>query len=251
MATSKLSLVIITLNEAANIGRCISSALPVADEIVIVDSGSTDGTREIAQGLGARVVHRAFTNYIEQKNFATQQAVYDYVLNLDGDEALDPTLLQAIQQRKLQGFTADAYSMNRLNFYCGRPIKTCGWYPDTKIRLWNRNKGGWTGQLVHELLTLHPGSTTQHLGGDILHYSFPTPQALTRQVDKFAQLAARQLKTRGALYLWLKLIFSPGFKWFKNYFIKLGFTDGAMGFTICRQQAREVFLKYYLALQLK
>ncbi len=248
---AKLTAVIITLNEQENIGRCIDSLKPVADEVIVVDSFSTDRTKEIAIAKGAKFIDRAFTNYIEQKNFASSQATTDYVLNLDADECLSEALQQSVLMSKNEGFTDDAYSMNRLNFYCGKPIKTCGWYPDTKIRLWNRAKGRWIGELVHEKMDLDKGLKVAHLNGDLLHYSFSTPESLITQSDKFATLAAGQLKSERYLYLVFKAIFSPPFKFIRNYFFKLGFTDGAVGLTICINQAREVFLKYFRAIKVK
>lgn len=248
---TKISLVIITLNEQDKIGRCIDSAHGIADEVVVVDSLSADKTQELAIAAGARVIERPFTNYIEQKNFAMEQAAHDYVLNLDADEFLSETLRKAILQVKAQGLKAGAYAMNRLNYLGSRPVKTCGWYPDRKIRLWNRKKGRWTGELVHELLVLEQGSNIQHLEGDILHHSFETRAQLTQQWDKFATLAARQLQSKSAFLLFIKMLFNPLIRFIRNYFLRLGFTDGGLGLFICTQQGREVFLKYKRALGFK
>lgn len=251
MPMNKLSVVIIAFNEEESIARCITSVKAVADEVVVVDSFSTDKTVEIAKSLDAKVIMHPFENYIQQKNFAANQASFDYILNLDADECLSEELLQSILQLRMNGFTADGYAMNRLNFYCGRPVKTCGWYPDTKIRLWNRQKGNWQGQLIHERLVMAPNTTVQQLNGDLLHYSFPTQELYIQQCDKFATIAAKQLKSRNVWVLVFKLLFSPGFKFIKNYFFNVGFTDGNTGFTICYHQAREVLLKYYRAIKLK
>ncbi len=248
---NNLSVVIIAFNEESNIGGCIDSVSSLADDIVVVDSNSTDRTAKIAGDKGARVLFRPFTGYIEQKNFAMSEARFDFVLNLDADERISEQLKNSLLEEKKCGFPFDAYGMNRLNFYCGRAIKTAGWYPDTKIRLWNRQKGKWVGELVHEKMELKAGSSLKHLFGDILHYTYPTHEALLKQVDNFATLAAHQLSKRNSLYLYSKLVFSPAAKFLRNYIFKLGFTDGAVGFTICYQQAREVFLKYKRALALK
>lgn len=248
---TKLSVVIITLNEEDNIGRCIDSVAGIADEVVVIDSFSTDRTKEIAESKGAKFQTRKFTGYIEQKNFAMEQSTFDYVLNIDADECLSNELRDSITKEKESGFTADAYSMNRLNFYEGKPIKTSGWYPDIKIRLWNKQKGKWEGVLVHEKMVLCTGAKIRHLHGDLLHYSFPTAASLITQADKFAGLAARQLKNESLLFLFLKMVFSPPFKFIRNYIFRLGFTNGATGFIICYQQMREVFLKYSKAIKLK
>jgi glycosyltransferase involved in cell wall biosynthesis len=248
---SKLSVVIITLNEEENIGRCIDSVNGIADEIVVVDSLSKDRTKEIALSKNAKVIERAFTNYIDQKNFALTQASNDYVMNLDADECLSEGLQKNIRDTQEAGFTSDAYSMNRLNFYCGQPIKTCGWYPDKKIRLWNKTKGKWAGELVHEKLVMSAGSTVTHLKGDILHYSFPTHESLIKQSERFAELSAQQLKNQPLIFLLFKLSFSSRFKFIRNYIFNLGFIDGAAGLEICLCQSREVFIKYFRAIQLK
>lgn len=248
---NKLTVVIIALNEEENIGRCLYSVRGVADEIVVVDSGSNDKTISIAEAQNARVIHRAFTNYIEQKNFAAEQATGEFVLNLDADEALSDALKNSIRTEKQNSFPAGAYSMNRLNFYCGRAIKTCSWYPDKKIRLWKKGKGNWEGKLVHEKMKLAEGVVVKHLEGDVLHNTYPTREAFIKQTENFAALAAEQMKSKNTLFLFLKMVFSPPAKFVSSYFLNLGFTEGANGFTICFYQSREVFLKYFLAIKWK
>lgn len=247
---TNVSVVIITFNEEDSIARCIDSVSEVADEILVVDSFSTDKTETIAKGKGAKFIQHKFEGHIQQKNFAKEQAVYDLVLSIDADEELSETLRQSIKEVK-KNSKADGYSMNRLNFYCSKPIKTCGWYPDTKLRLWNRTKGEWTGINPHDKFELEENSKIQHLNGDILHNTYPTHEALLNQVDKFATISAQHLKDENLIYLFFKMIFSAPFKFIRNYFFKLGFTDGTIGFTICYHQSREVFLKYYRAIKLK
>jgi glycosyltransferase involved in cell wall biosynthesis len=247
---NKLSAVIITLNEGDNIAKCINSIRGVADEIVVVDSFSSDRTTEIAENEGARVIQNKFEGHIQQKNFAKQQAASDWVLSIDADEVLSAELEQSILEAK-QNFTVDGFTMNRLNFYCGKPIKTCGWYPDTKLRLWNRTKGEWTGVNPHDTFELYGNEQTQHLKGDILHNTYPTHEAFLNQVEKFATISAKHLKGGNVFYLIAKMLFSPPFKFIRNYFWKLGFTEGKVGLIICAQQSREVFLKYYRAIKLK
>lgn len=247
---SKLSVVIIANNEEENIGRCISSVQGIADEVVLVDSFSTDKTRDIAAQLGARVMQHVFEGHIQQKNWARQQAQFEYVLSLDADESLSDELRNSI--RALQGdYKFDGYTMNRLNFYCGKAIRTCGWYPDTKLRLWNNAKGQWGGVNPHDKFELGSGSSIAHLEGDILHNTFPTPEAYLSQVEKFATISAQQLKGGNTVWLLYKLLFSAPFKFIRNYFFNLGFTEGKTGWVICSNQAREVFLKYYRAIQFK
>ena len=247
---SKLSVVIITLNEEANIGRCIDSVKGIADEVLVVDSFSTDRTCEIAAEKGAKVVRNKFAGHIEQKNFAKDQASFDYVLSLDADEELSNKLKESIKKEK-QSFSKDGYTFNRLNFYCNKPVKTCGWYPDTKLRLWNKDKGSWSGTNPHDKFELIPSSSTKHLAGDLLHYTYPTHESLIAQTNKFGSIGAEHLKNEGIIYLLFKMIFSAPFKFIRNYIFKLGITDGLDGFIICYQQSREVFLKYSGALKLK
>lgn len=247
---NKLSVVIITNNEEENIARCIYSVDGLADEVIVVDSFSTDATAEIAQKLGARVIHHAFEGHIQQKNWARQQASNPFVLSLDADECLSDELRNSIAGAKV-GFQFDGYTMNRLNFYCGKPIKTCGWYPDTKLRMWNNAKGKWGGVNPHDKFEMDKGSNVKHLEGDILHYTFPTRLAYARQVEKFATISALQLRRKNTFYLIYKLIFSAPFKFMRNYLFNRGFTEGADGLVICAYQAHEVFLKYYRAIKFK
>ncbi len=245
-----LSIVIITFNEQENLARCIDSVREVADEVVVVDSFSTDKTEVIAKAKGARFMQHKFDGHIEQKNFAKEQARHDWVLSIDADEMLSDELRQSILEAK-KNWEADGYTMNRLNFYCGQPVKTCGWYPDTKLRLWNRTKGEWTGTNPHDKFELVKGSALKHLAGDLLHNTYPTHQSFLAQREKFARISALHLQSNSLFFLLIKMLLSAPFKFLRNYIFKLGFTDGSTGFTICYHQSREVFLKYFYAIQLK
>jgi glycosyltransferase involved in cell wall biosynthesis len=245
-----LSVVIFTFDEEENIGRCIDSVKDIADEMVVVDSFSTDKTVEIAKAKGAQVIQHKFEGHIQQKNFAKERAQYDYVLSLDADEELSSELKQSIAETK-RNFQADGYSMNRLNFYCGKPIKTCGWYPDNKLRLWNREKGEWSGVNPHDKFIMKRNFPVQHLKGDILHHTYPSRYAFLSQVEKFATIGALHLKSEKTAYLLWKMLMSPPFKFIRNYLFKLGFIEGEIGLTICFHQSREVFLKYYRAIRMK
>lgn len=245
-----LSVVIITFNEQESLARCIDSVREVADEIVVVDSFSTDQTEAIAKAKGARFMQHKFEGHIEQKNFAKEQAKHHWVLSIDADEMLSDELRQSILEAK-KSWVADGYTMNRLNFYCSKPIKTCGWYPDAKLRLWNRTKGEWTGTNPHDKFELTKGATLKHLTGDLLHNTYPTHHSFLEQREKFARISATHLQDRGLLFLIWKMLLSAPFKFLRNYIFKRGFMDGAVGFTICYHQSREVFLKYFYAIQLK
>lgn len=246
----KLSAVIITFNEERNIERCIRSLDGVADEVIVVDSLSTDSTVSIAESLGARVIPQKFLGHIEQKNFALAQAANDHCISLDADEALDQTLKQSVLAAKAN-FHADGYTMNRLTNYCGKWIKHCGWYPDTKLRLVNKKLGGWTGLNPHDRYELKKGSRIQHLKGDLLHYSFYTIDEHKRQIEKFTDISAKAKQQAGVRSSWLKIAVKPVAKFVKSYLLQLGVLDGYYGWVICTQSARATYLKYYKLLKLE
>ena len=185
----KLSVVIITYNEERNIRPCLEAALKVADEVLVVDSFSTDCTLNICEELGVRFIQHEWKGYSEQKNFANAAASYDWILSVDADEVLDNTLQQAILEAKTKGF-AGAYQVNRLTFYCGHPIRHCGWYPDIKLRLWNRTQGEWDGY-IHEEVKLPAGTPIARLSGHLNHYSYHSISEHIRQADKFTDMTAR------------------------------------------------------------
>jgi glycosyltransferase involved in cell wall biosynthesis len=240
----QLSVVIITFNEERNIGRCLDSVKTIADEIVVVDSFSTDKTKAICLEKGARFVEHAFPGHIEQKNWAITQAKFPHILSLDADEAPDDTLIDAIKNVKAD-WTHDGYSMNRLTNYCGQWIRHCGWYPDTKLRLWDSRKGRWGGINPHDKYELTTaGATQKHLPGNILHYSYYTIEEHYRQADKFSSIAAQALFRQGKKSGLLLAALKTAAKFFRNYFIKAGFLDGRKGYIICRITAYETWQKY-------
>lgn len=246
MQQVKLSAVIITLNEEKNIGRCLESLKGVADEIVVVDSFSTDKTEEICLLHGAHFVKHAFEGHIQQKNYAITKASNTYVLSLDADEALSDELKKSIIQVK-NNWTNDAYAMNRLTNYCGKWIYHCGWYPDTKLRLFNREKGSWGGTNPHDKYSLHNNnSLVKRISGDILHYSYYTVEEHYKQAEYFSKIAAKAMFEKNKEASILNIIINPVARFIKSYFIKLGFLDGRYGFIISRISAWEVYNKYKL-----
>ena len=246
----KLSVVIITFNEERNIGWCIESVLEVADEIVVVDSFSTDKTREICEKSGVKFIEHAFEGHIQQKNFAITQAKYPHQLSLDADEALSGELKSEILKIK-NDWQYDGYRMNRLTNYCGKWIHHCGWYPDTKLRLYDSTKGVWGGVNPHDKFELNPGSKVGFLKGDILHYSYYTVEEHIRQAVKFSTIAAKELVGLGKTVSYFQIIVNPVAKFIRNYILRLGFLDGFYGFIICRIAAHETFQKYSKARQIK
>lgn len=240
----ELSVVIITFNEERNIARCLASVKAVADDIVVVDSFSTDGTEAIVREAGARFVQHAFEGHIEQKNRAVTQAEHPWVLSLDADEALDEELRNAILELKRTGPEADGYDMARLTNYCGTWIKHGGWYPDIKLRLWDSRKGKWGGTNPHDRYELGPGARIARLPGHILHYSFYTVAEHERQVARFAHIAANALHREGKRSGPAQALLSPLWRFLHGYILRGGFLDGAAGFTIARLSARAKRLKY-------
>ncbi len=239
----KISAVIITLNEEKNIARCIHSLQEIADEIVVVDSFSTDRTKEICDSLPVRWIEHAFEGHIEQKNFAVQQATYDHVLSLDADEVLSDALKQSVAAVK-KNWVADGYTFNRLTNYCGRWIRHSGWYPDKKLRLWNRHKGHWAGINPHDSVKLQKNTQIEHLQGDLLHYSYDSIAQHVDQTNKFSSIGAQQYFARKKAYFLWHLIIYPPFLFLKRYILQLGFLDGLEGFIICKNAAYYKFIKY-------
>lgn len=238
---NKLSAVIITLNEEKNIRRCIESLQSVADEIIVVDSLSTDKTKEICLGLGVRFIEQKFLGYIEQKNFALSMATYDHVLSLDADEALDDQLQSEILKLK-SNFQCDGYEFNRLTMYNGFWVRHCGWYPDKKLRLIKKDKAKWGGTNPHDALILE--GTLGYIPGDLKHYSYDSISSHILQTNKFSTIEAQSLFKRGKRASLLKILTRPPFQFFKDYILKKGFLDGRYGFIICLINSLYVLLKY-------
>lgn len=238
-----ISAVIITFNEENNIGRCLTSLQKIADEIVVVDSFSTDNTEEICRQFGAKFIQHTFQGHIEQKNYALSQTTFDHVLSLDADEVLSEKLAESIMEIK-SSWDADAYSFNRLTNYCGKWIRYSGWYPDRKIRLLDRRKGRWGGINPHDRIVMIKGSMVKFLKGDLLHYSVNSVEQHLQTINSFSSIAAKAKFERGEKAGLLKIIFNPLWKFIRNYFLKRGFLDGYYGFVIVTLSAYGTFLRY-------
>lgn len=239
----KLSVTIITLNEEKNIGRCLKSVREVADEVVVVDSFSSDSTEKICSEYNVRFIRQKWLGYSEQKNFANSQAANDWILSIDADEELGEELIKSIKKEKEKGLTG-CYSINRLTNYCGHWIRHCGWYPDRKIRIWNKNEGQWKG-LIHETIDFQNEPTVKQLCGDMNHYTYHTISEHIRQADKFTTLTAQEAyeknkKASNAVVIRIKTLW----KFFSDYIIRLGFLDGYYGYVVCKISAFATFLKY-------
>ncbi len=239
-----LSVVIITFNEAKNIGRCIDSVRPVADEIVVLDSYSTDDTVNIAKAKGAIVHSSGFDGYIHQKNKALTFASHDHILSLDADEELDQALVASILKVKKEDFPFKAYRMNRCAFYCGKFIRHGTWYPEPKVRLFDRRFVTWGGLDPHDRIIFPSTVAVSSLKGDILHYICNTVEEHQARNENFSTLAARSLHQLGRHTNWLKIIASPSWFFVFDYLVRGGFLSGKQGWWIAKNQARYHYLKY-------
>ncbi|WP_179346344.1 glycosyltransferase family 2 protein [Winogradskyella ursingii] len=240
----KLSGVIITFNEERNIENCLQSLVDVVDEIVVVDSYSTDRTKEICEGFNVKFIEKKFLGYIEQKNFALTQASHDYIVSLDGDESLSETLQKSIINVK-SNWKYDGYYCNRLNNFCGQWIKHSDWYPNKKLRVFDRRKAKWTGINPHDNVKLNDSnSKTGYLKGDILHQTYQSYSEFNQKTEYFSSIAAKAYFKKGKKAPIWKIIWNPAWAFFKSYFLRLGFLDGFNGYVICKQTANITFLKY-------
>ncbi len=239
----KISATIITFNEEHNIERCLQSLQGIADEIIVIDSFSTDKTREICERYPVKFIENEFKGHIEQKNFAITQASHDSILSLDADEALDEKLKNEITRVK-SSFSSDSYSFNRLTNYAGHWVRYCGWYPDTKTRLFKKSAGKWGGANPHDIIVLNSGMTQTKIQGDLLHYSYDSISDHINQTNKFTTIAAKAAYDKGVRSSTFKIVTRPFLKFIRDYFWKLGFMDGRYGFVICYINALSAFLKY-------
>jgi glycosyltransferase involved in cell wall biosynthesis len=246
-----LSVVIIAKNEERNIGRCLDSVRPVADDLVVVDSFSSDQTEAICREKGARFVRHAFAGHVEQKNWALTQARHPHVLSLDADEALSQELARAIAAAKAE-WHFDGYWMNRLTSYCGVWVRHCGWYPDPKLRLWDARRGAWRGTNPHDHFELlEAGAPTGRLSGDLLHYSYYTVAEHYRQMEYFAEVGSRALLERGERVSALRPPVAAAARFVRNYVLRRGFLDGTTGLRLCRIDAYGAYRKYARLRQLQ
>jgi glycosyltransferase involved in cell wall biosynthesis len=237
-----ISAVIIAFNEEKNIRRCLE-ALAWAGEIVVVDSGSTDATVEIAREFTGRVIDHPFEGYVRQKNFALAQAAQEWVLSVDADEVVTPELLARIREvwpRERERY--DGFTVNRLSRFSGKWIRHCGWYPDRKLRLFRRSRGRWEGEELHERVRLE--GRTMDLNADLLHYTYESLSENIEKIQRYSTIFAQaqyQLGRRASL---MDLLTRPAAKFLKSYFLKLGLLDGRHGLILSSTAAFYVFLKY-------
>jgi glycosyltransferase involved in cell wall biosynthesis len=237
----KITATIITLNEERNIARAMES-LRCCDQIVVLDSGSVDRTVELAAKLGAVVVEDSWRGYANQKNLVAERAENDWILSLDADEALSEGLEGEIWNLKKHGPSYDAYTMPRLAQYMGRWILHGGWYPDRKVRLYNRTKAKWVGDFVHESVKV--AGRVGHLESNLLHFTCESLSEHLRTLDRYTTLAAEELVFHKTKIGASKLIVDPAWTFVRSYFLQRGFLDGLEGLTIAHMAAIYTFLKY-------
>jgi len=237
----QLSVVIITKNEEQNIDRCLRSLLTVADDIVIVDSGSTDKTEEISNHYRVNFIKAKWNGYSETKNFANKQAKYDWILSIDADEELSPELQRSIQvlKRISDGING---KMKRLTNYCGTWIWHGGWYPDIKLRIFNRNQACWEGEL-HEKLVFSESQDEVLLDGKCFHYTVTTIWQHIEIINKYSSIWAEERYIKGRKASMIKVVFSPFVRFLKDYFFKKGVLDGFFGFVIAMNTSYSGFLR--------
>ena len=244
----KISATIITFNEAENI-RAACESVAWADELLVVDSESTDATREIARDCGARVISRPWPGFAAQKQFAADHAAHDWVFSLDADERATPELRASVEDVLRAGASgiADGYRIARRSFYMGRWIRGGGWYPDHQLRLYNRTRGRWHGAYVHESVRMDERARVEMLRGDILHYSVRDAAHHHRMIgERYAPLAAQQMYEQGRRTSASGIAFAAPAAFVRSYFLKGGFRDGLAGLAIARFAAHHAFLKHVM-----
>jgi glycosyltransferase involved in cell wall biosynthesis len=237
----KVSVTVITLNEAADIGDALKS-VAWADELIVVDSMSSDDTATIARRFTDRVVVREWPGYVEQKNYAAMIAANDWILSLDADERVTPELTKEIGAT-LEGPPRYAgYRMPRVTFHLGRWIRTTDWYPDYQLRLYDRRVASWTGRLVHESVTV--GGPVGRLRGELQHFAYRDISDHIETIDRYTTYAAAQMQEAGRHAGLLHLFAHPPLAFLRNYLLKGGIRDGIPGLIVSAMNAYYVFLKF-------
>jgi glycosyltransferase involved in cell wall biosynthesis len=248
----KISVTIITFNEEAKIADAMRSVY-WADEVLVVDSHSTDNTREIAAELGARVIERNWAGFADQKQFATDQAGNDVIFSLDADERVSDELAAEIKKiKESDNLAFDGYTIPRLSIYLGREIRHGSWYPDRQLRLFDRRKANWKQVVIHESVQIQPGATVGQLNGDIIHKSVDSIKHHAKMlVERYAPLGAQAMYERGKRTSALQIAAAGPVAFAKDYVLKAGFLDGVPGLTIAAFSAYHAALKHMMLYELQ
>ena len=250
--TMKISAAVICFNEEDKIRRCLESLHELVDEIIVVDSYSTDKTKEICLSFPkVKFSENPFAGHIEQKNYALTLCQHDYILSLDADEALSDELKDSLMNLKIEGFFKDAYKFHRLTDYNGFWVRHCGWYPDTKLRLIKKGSASWQGKNPHDILIPNNNVEVGFLKADLLHYSYDSISDHINQTNKFTTIAAKAAFEAGTRSSLFKVISRPVLKFLKDYLLKGGILDGKYGLIICTINSLSAFLKYSKILELQ
>ncbi len=239
---SLLSAVLITHNAAHTLEACLAAIRQVCDEIVVIDSFSTDGTVEICKEMGVALVSQEFLGFAQTKNIGNSMARHNWILSIDADEVLSDELIASL--KKLNPRDGEVYALDRITNYCGKWIRHSGWYPDWKLRLFNRQQVCWQGDFVHETLSIPPGFQEVRLVGKLFHYSYRDSGDHLRRMEKYARLSAMEQFQKGKKASFVKLWLSPFARFFRTYFLKKGFLDGREGWIISLRNARMLRQRY-------
>ena len=232
---------VITFNEAANIEAALTS-LSWADEIIVVDSQSSDRTTEIAGKFTDKVIVRPWPGYIAQKNFAAEQASHDWVFSLDADERVTPELAAEIKKLLGKGPGAAGYRVPRVTFHLGRWMRSTDWYPDYQLRLYDRRRARWSGRYVHE--SVKADGPVDDLRSELQHFAYRDLAHHIQTMDRYTTLAAKQMFEEGRRTGWVDLMVHPPAAFFRNYVLRGGFRDGVPGLIVSAMNARYVGLKF-------
>ncbi len=236
------SSVIITKNAADTIGKCVAALLNVCDEVLVLDSQSTDGTIEICERLGVKVVQQEWFGYAKTKNIGNAMARHDWILSIDSDEVLSEELVASL--RKLRPEPGKVYALDRITEYEGKWVRHSGWYPEWKERLFDRRQVEWQGDFVHETLRIPADFQIVRLSGKLYHYSFKDVEDHLRRLEKYARLGAEEQFAAGKKVTFVKRWFAPAARFVRGFILKRGFLDGRTGWAICRREAMMVRLRY-------
>ncbi len=237
---NKISVVIITKNEEVNIERCLKS-VNWADEVVVVDSGSTDSTIEICEKYSCKIVHSKWLGFGRTKQLAVDSAINDWVLSIDSDEEVTDELKSKIEQI-LENPKTTGYKIKRNSYYLGRLIKHCGWNTDFQLRLFNKKHGNFNNKEVHE--SVKTNGDTSIINEQILHYTYPSIEVHLKKTDRYSTIQAKEMYDKGKSFpLILAILFGLN-KFVNMYFLRLGFLDGKEGFILCSIASFGVYLKY-------
>jgi len=247
----KISAVIITHNEEQNILAALES-VSWADEIVVIDSNSTDRGCQIATDYGAKVVVHDWPGFSDQKQFGVDAAVHDWIFSLDADERVSPQLKKEIEALRTATSKADGYRIPRLSLYMGRWIHHSGWYPDKQLRLFDRRKGRWNGRRIHESVEMNTASKVGDLDSDIYHFGVENAAEHHKMIgERYAPLGARHMFENGITTSRLRVALAGPIAFLRSYVVKLGFLDGFPGFCIARFAAYHAYLKHLLLFEMQ